>query len=427
MSGKPHRTWPQRLTIGFLFVGALAAFGTAGGLAAGQWVISDRQVVEIDNDLDGDVASAGRPDVVVPGATTPPATTATGQPVTTTTLPIAEPDAANFLLAGADNGDCAGLADPTVGERSITNARSDTIMVWRVNPDTNQLAVLSFPRDLYVELPNGRKGRINQAYERNDPSGLIDTLWTNFGVPVDHYIQIDFCAFRTLVDAVGGVTVPFETPARDRSVAFEVPAGCVNLDGHQALAYVRSRHYQWQDADGDWNTDGTSDFGRIARQQDFLRRVLAKVISDQLYQPDTISALLETNRDYLVTDDNLTPRTIIEFANVLRGIDPAAIATYRIASQGRNVGGAAMQEPLLDSENMQAILQVFRGQATLASAPDQTFGTTVPATAPTTTPATTEVTGTTEPAGDGPPTTPLPTVVVSVAPEGVSPDPTATC
>lgn len=418
MARNPRRTWPQRLTIALLIVTSLGALGTAGGLAAGQWVLSDRQIVEFDPTPQGAGPGDQRPGVVIPGATTPPPVSAI-EGATTTTLPIAEPNAANFLLAGADNGDCAGLQDPTVGERDPVNARSDTLMVWRVNPDTNQLAVLSFPRDLYVELPNGRHGRINQAYERNDPSGLRETLWTNFGVPVDHYIQIDFCAFRTLVDAVGGVEVPFEHPARDSSVAFEVPAGCVNLDGHQALAYVRSRHYQWQDADGDWNSDGTSDFGRIARQQDFLRRVLAKVISDELYRPDTISALLETNRDYLVTDDALTPGKIIEFANVLRSINPAEIATYRIASRSRNVGGAAMQEPLIEGDNMQAILRVFRGQATLGSAPDQVLDTTVPSgfAAP---PATTTPV-------DAPPTTPLPTVVVPVEPEGVSPDPAATC
>lgn len=417
MARTARRTWPQRLTIVFLFLGALAAFGTAGGLAAGQWVLSDRVVVELP-ERSGDLAAGTeQPNVVTPGATTAPPVSQSGEPTTTTTLPLAEPDAANFLLTGADNGDCAGLDDPTVGPRDANNARSDTIMVWRVNPDTDQLAVLSFPRDLYVELPDGGKGRINGAYERDDPSDLIATLWINFQIPIDHYVQIDFCAFRTLVDAVGGVEVPFEHPARDSRVAFQVDKGCQLLDGNAALAYVRSRYYQWQDDEGTWHTDGTSDFGRIARQQDFLRRVLAEVISGELYRPDTIGALLETNRAYLVTDDQLTPRKIMEFANVLRAINPADITTYRIESKGRNVGGAAMQEPLLSGDNMQAILAVFRGQATLASAPEQTFGTTVPEGQSGFAPA---------PAATTPPTT-VPTVVAEQNPSGVSPDPTATC
>lgn len=423
-TGKPRRTWPQRLTIAMLGLGALAAFGTAGGLAAGQWIISDRQIVVIQQPLD--LGASTDPVVIVPGATAPPAAP-TGDEAgttTTTTLPIAEPNAANFLLTGADNGDCASSTDPTVGARDST--RSDTIMVWRVNPDTDQVAVLSFPRDLYVEIPGRRDSRINAAYRPDEPQLLIDTIWQNFGIPIDHYIQVDFCAFRTLVNAVGGVAVPFEDPARDPASGLNVPeAGCVTLNGDMALAYVRSRKYQWQDDNGDWHTDGTSDFGRISRQQDFLRRMLAKVISDELYRPDTIGALIETNREYLVTDEELTPGRIIEFANALRHVDPAAIASYRIASRGINVGGAAMQEPLLGGDNMQAILAVFRGHATLAGAPDQVFATTVPESAATTSP-TTNSPATTAP---GPATTsaPLPTVVAENNTEGVAPDPLATC
>lgn len=415
-----RRTWPQRLTIAMLVAGALAAFGTAGGLAVGQWVVSSRQLIEIARPSESGNDASYEPVVVVPGATTPPSVADT---TTTTTLPIAEPNAANFLLTGADNGDCAGSNDPTVGDRG-SSTRTDTIMVWRVNPDTNQVAVLSFPRDLYVDIPGGRPGRINSAYRENDPQRLIDTIWQNFGVPVDHYIQVDFCAFRTLVNAVGGVEVPFAHPARDTRSGLDIPqAGCVTLDGNMALAYVRSRYYQYQDENGTWRTDGTSDFGRIARQQDFIRRVLGKVISDELYKPDTVQALFEANREYVVVDSNLTPGTMIEFANVLRRINPATIGTYRIASRGRNVNGAAMQEPLLNSENMQAILAVFRGHATLASAPEQTFDTTVPEQAP----ASTAPTGSTPASAPGTTSAPLPTVAPESNVEGIAPDPLAIC
>ena len=107
--------------------------------------------------------------------------------------------------------------------------------------------------DLYVEFPSGRKNRINAAFKRDDPAELQEVLNLNFGVQVDHYIQIDFCAFRRLVNAVGGVEVPFQFPARDQPVGGNPPlflveqTGCVNLDGETALAYVRSRHYQYED------------------------------------------------------------------------------------------------------------------------------------------------------------------------------------
>lgn len=427
MANKMRRTWSQRLTISFVTLSAIACLGAAGALAAGQWVVSNRQIVEIAAPGEADAREFSTPVVIEPGATT--STTLPGQTTTSTArAELAEPDAANFLITGADNGDCVDADDPTVGNRGAS-ARSDTIMVWRVNPKTNQLAVLSFPRDLYVKIPGNGSQRINAAYRRDEPQLLIDTIYQNFGVPIDHYIQVDFCAFRELVAAVGGIEIPFEFPARDSATRLNIPeAGCQLLDADMALNYVRSRKYQYEDppGSGNWRTDGTSDFGRIARQQDFIRRVIAKVIDDGLYRPEVVSGLLRTNSDYVVIDDELTLEKTIEFANTLRLMNPAEIATYRIESRGKNVGGAAVQEPLLNGDNMKAILAVFRGEATLAAIPDQVFETTTTnASAPSTTVrATGESTITS--VSDGSVAT-QPTVVATENVGGISPDPTATC
>jgi LCP family protein required for cell wall assembly len=427
---KMRRTWSQRLTIVFVTLSAIACLTAAGALAAGQWVVSNRQIVELAELESADPRTIVNPVVIEPGATT--TTTLPGQTTTSTTVAeLAEPDAANFLIVGADNGDCVDIDDPTVGNRG-SSARSDTIMVWRINPKTNQLAVLSFPRDLYVRVPGKGNTRINNAYVRDDPTLMRQTIFDNFGVPIDHFIQVDFCAFRELVGAVGGVEVPFEFPARDSATLLNIPeAGCQLLDANMALSYVRSRKYQYEDpaGSGNWKTDGTSDFGRIARQQDFIRRVIAKVIAEGLYKPDVVSGLIKTNSDYIVVDSELTLEKTIEFANTLRLMNPAEIATYRIDSRGKNVGGAAVQEPLLNSDNMQAILAVFRGEATLAAIPDQVFDTTTTdAGAAPTTVGTTDGTadGTTTTISDEPVAT-QPTVVATENVGGVSPDPTATC
>lgn len=373
---KLRRTWPQRLTFVFVLLTALACFGTAAGLATGHWVISQRQLVELTGSDADPNAAAQQPQIVYPGATT---TMPSGDPsAPTTTIELAEPDAANFLVVGADNGDCEGASTETVGDRSDLGERSDTIMIWRANPENDQLAVLSFPRDLYVDISGGSKARINSAYRRNDPSRLIDTILLNFGVPVDHYVQVDFCAFKELVGAVGGVEVPFEFPARDAASGLDIPeAGCVNLDATMALSYVRSRKYQYEDppGSGQWRTDGTSDFGRISRQQDFLRRVVSKVINEGLYSPSVLTALIETNREYVVTDAGLTLQRMLEFANTLRRLDPSEITTYRIESTSeRTSDGSQVERPRIRNSNMQAILAVFRGEALLADAPEQVFG-----------------------------------------------------
>jgi LCP family protein required for cell wall assembly len=432
-----RRSWSQRLTVVFAVVAALACFSAAGAIAAGQWVLSQRNLVTL-----SDTATERKDDaggvVVADGTTDAPAVT--DPAASTTSMVLAEPEAANFLVVGADNNDCAD--NPITEDRTDLGERSDTIMVWRANPDTNQLAVLSFPRDLYVEYPGGRQRRINEAFQRDDPSRLQEVIAYNFGIEIDHYVQIDFCAFRQIVDAVGGVEIPFEYPARD-TPRDGVPlflierTGCVNLDGDTALAYVRSRHYQYEvpAGSGNWKSDPTSDFGRISRQQDFLRRMLGKVIDEGLYSPDVASALITTNRDYLTTDANLTLRRMLEFASALRNFDADSVATYRIESESANRYGASVEIPRVNNDNMRAILAIFRGEATLASAPDQTLGGTTATTQPTGTTTTTSTTttapstavpaepGSTVPGAE----TTLPTVAPTENTLGVVPDRNVTC
>ena len=152
-------------------------------------------------------------------------------------------------------------------------------MVIRLDPATKRSAVLSFPRDLWVKIPGHGTQRINGAYRRDDPQLLIDTIQDEFDVQIDHFIQIDFCAFQRIVSAIGGVSVPLGYPCAMHSTGLNVlEAGCHTFDGVEALKYVRSRHFEYQDAAGAWHEDPSSDLGRIARQQDFLRRTLTAAL-----------------------------------------------------------------------------------------------------------------------------------------------------
>ena len=129
-------------------------------------------------------------------------------------------------------------------------------------------------------------------------------------------------------------------------------------------------------AETGWVTDSTSDLGRISRQQDFMRRTITQILDTGAFNPDVAGALMETMSEYVVTDPGLTPRKMLELAGVLSQIDPTAIATYQIETSGTTIQGNSVLEPMLDGANMQAILAVFRGWATLADAPDQVFDTT---------------------------------------------------
>jgi LCP family protein required for cell wall assembly len=420
---KIPRTWPQRLTILAVFAMAFGSFGAAGALYAGQRVIEDRNIAPaiVDPSQATLPARPADPDVEVAEPEAPPET-----------FPPAEPGAKNFLITGADNNSCIDPDSPyapAFGDRTNLGERSDTIMMWRVNPSTSQVAVLSFPRDLFVEIAGTtRTGRINEAYERDNAQRLIDTIYQNFGINTDHFVQVDFCAFRTLVNAVGGVAVPFATPVRDPNTGLNVPeAGCFTFDGDHALAYTRSRKLQYLDPSGEWRQDPTSDLGRISRQQDFLRRTVSSLLAKGAYNPDVAGGLIETLSEYIVADPGLTPRRMLEFAGVLSGVDPTAITTYQINADPRTIQGNAVLVPAIGGENMQAVLAVFRGEAALGDAPVQVLGTTPdPNTPPVEEPSTTDAGAGTSVPGAAPTDT-LPSVQPDENQFGVVPDKTVSC
>lgn len=293
-------------------------------------------------------------------------------------FPRADPKAMNFLITGADNNACVAPDSPfagAFGDRSSAGQRSDTIMIMRVDPSSSQAAVLSFPRDLWVHIHGSdSENRINSAYTRNNPANLIRTIYDNFGIGIDHFVQLDFCAFQTLVNAVGGVTLPFEFPTRDLHTGLNVAvAGCFKLSGDHALAYVRSRHYEYLDPKtGKWTEDGYADLGRISRQQDFLRRLVAKALSTGVYTPTVARGLIHTAQQYVVTDPDLTLQKMLEFAGVVKGLDQNNLRSYQIEVKRETRSGSDVLIPKLTGNNMQAVLSVFRGRAPLIEAPKQT-------------------------------------------------------
>lgn len=395
-----RRSWPQRL---LLVVNCLLVVACLAGAAA---LVVARNVSN----------SIGRVELAAPSDRTlaPTPTTAPVSPTTggddigastvapegtgpVETYPTVDLAAQNFLITGADNNACVDPNSPyasAFGDRTEMGERSDTIMLMRVDPGSGRAAVLSFPRDLWVQIAGRQnKNRINTAYVKDDPQRLIDTLYQNFGLGVDHFIQVDFCAFKNIVDAVGGVAVPFEYPARDTHSGLDVPtAGCFTFTGDHALAYVRSRYYQYY-KDGKWQKDGLSDLGRISRQQDFIRRALAAALDKGITNPSVARGLIETAQQNVVVDSELSIDKMLEFAGVLRNLDPGSINSYQIEAEGANVSGQSVLIPRIKGDNMRAILAIFRGEAPLAGAPEQVFETTTTTSTSTTT--TTPVTTTT--------------------------------
>ena len=282
--------------------------------------------------------------------------------------------AKNFLLTGSDNGSCVDPNSPyagAFGDRTGFGERSDTIMIIRVDPTDNRAAFLSFPRDLWVKIAGStRTNRINTAFDRKNPNKLVDTIYQNFGISIDHYVNIDFCAFKEIVNAVGGVSIPFLYETRDKKTGLYVPApSCFEFSGDHALAYVRSRSgYSYFDpAKNDWIKDGTGDLGRISRQQDFIRRAMQRALDKGSSSPTVANKLLNAALKNVITDDQLTPISMLQLAQAMRDLNTSKIPTYTIAASGEMIGDQAVLVPRIQNDTMREILALFQGKASLAT------------------------------------------------------------
>ncbi|MGA0034880.1 MAG: LCP family protein [Ilumatobacteraceae bacterium] len=366
------RTWPQRLTVVAAALVSFICLLTAIGLIGGRLVLGQRQLVVIEPIEKSSVAASAGPST---RSNDTSGEELSVEEVIEVTVGDIEPGARNFLLVGTDNNACIDPDSkyaPYLLGRADFGERADVIQMWRVNTDTGAIAALSFPRDLYVRLDGGRRGRINSAFDAEDPNRLISTIRSNFGIDTDHYVQIDFCAFKNLVDSVDGVGIPFSSPVRDRGTGLEITsAGCSTLNGDDALAYVRSRKLEFERPAGsdNWVIDPSSDWGRIARQQDFIKRTLAKVVNSGLTSPSVAGALIETNADQVVTDSNLSVTTMLGFANILRSVDTSNARSYQIDAAGRIVGGQSVLIPTLQNSAMRSILDIFQGDSLIEGSP----------------------------------------------------------
>ena len=285
-------------------------------------------------------------------------------------VPPASGEPRNYLVVGTDSRAGLDEDDPANAvffddEGTITTdgpLRTDTIMILRVAPDTGEASLLSFPRDLWVDIA-GESGhnRINVAFTKGREV-LIDTIRENFDIPIHHYVEVDFVGFLELVQAIGGVPFYFETPVRDEHSGLSVPeAGCVVLEPRQSLSFARARYLEYRDADsGRWRTDPSGDLGRITRQQEFIRRAIGKAVSKGLSNPATLNSLVDVAVDNVGLDPTLTVRDILGLGRRFAEFDADTLKTYSLPTTPfRTSAGAAVLA--LEEREAEPTLNIFRG------------------------------------------------------------------
>jgi LCP family protein required for cell wall assembly len=236
-------------------------------------------------------------------------------------------------------------SDTRVGQNSadfgsstaVAGQRSDVVQLWRVTPSKKQVQVMSIPRDTVVSMIGsdvntfGQFNRINSAFDAGTDQ-LVKTITANFGIPINHVAEIDFSGFEDAVNSVGGTYLNFNYPAKDAysDLAITTP-GCQLLNGAQSLAVARSRHYEYYQ-DGEWHFDGTSDFGRIQRQDAFLRSLIAAVKSKET-NPIALAKFAGSLHKGLQIDDGFSANELIGLAETYHSFDGSELAAQTLPTE----------------------------------------------------------------------------------------------
>jgi LCP family protein required for cell wall assembly len=292
----------------------------------------------------------------------------------------------NYLIVGSDSrafvGDNA-AADQSFGNTSDTGPpKSDTLMV--LHADGAHTYAVSFPRDLWVDVPGIGKAKINSALN-NGPQNVVDTLQKNFGIDINHYVQVDFQSFSTIVDAIGGIRVWIPHPARDDHTNFNViGTGCWPLDGGQALAYVRSRapYYQYL-IDGKWvDADPIPDIGRIQRQQAFVKKLSRLAIDKVLNDPASAPDLADSVVPDLTVDRGFDRGALNELArSLMNAHDGEGITFDTLPWKGGSADGQSVL--FVDTDAAKPVLDRLKGLAPIpVSTSSPTASTAAPAVRP---------------------------------------------
>ncbi|MER5474090.1 LCP family protein [Streptomyces sp. NPDC002935] len=219
---------------------------------------------------------------------------------------------------------------------------TDTVMIVHISEDRERASIVSLPRDSYAETPahtdavTGRRHgphplKLNAAYAEGGPNLTVRTVENMTHVKIDHYLEVDFTSFMKTVDVLGGVRVCTAQPLKDRYTGLDLTAGSHLLGGGQALQYVRSRH-----------TDGSSDLGRMQRQQRFLAALVGQATSSGvLLNPmkfrDVTRAVLGSVR----ADKGFGTDELLDLGRAMRNFSPSSseFTTVPIGQMGYVVKG----------------------------------------------------------------------------------------
>jgi LCP family protein required for cell wall assembly len=248
-------------------------------------------------------------------------------PVPELTAPVASTGARHFLLVGSDARD--GLAAEDRDALSLGNfdgQRSDTIIYVAISEDREHVSLVSLPRDLLV-LDGDRPRKLTDTFA-GGPDQLVRVISENFGLPVNHYVQISLGGFLDVVRTLDGVTMCLPEALVDPKSGANFPAGCRDFDAAEALSVVRSRRGAY------------GDYERIARQQMFLRAVLDELVATRvLANPRRLLQLVDDVSSHVTTDETFAVAQMRGLADEMRQVVADGVPMTTVPAYPRRIDG----------------------------------------------------------------------------------------
>lgn len=230
-----------------------------------------------------------------------------------------------FLLIGStsrcvlNNQQTAAFGSCAAG---VTGVNSDVIMLLRADQQTHTVSILSIPRDFVLQ--NVRPGEFHKvdAALADGPSQLVAVIEQDFGIPINHFVELNFDSFQGIVNALGGVHMYFPDRVFDAESALNITTpGCHLLNGFQALAVVRARHMSYW-VHGVEYYDGSGDLGRIIRDHEFLRVLASEVSHRGLGNLATDNAIIGSLAPQLTVDSGLSVTDMINLVLAFHSVNP---------------------------------------------------------------------------------------------------------
>lgn len=236
----------------------------------------------------------------------------------------------NVLVLGSDSrANLTAEQQAEFGDTEVVpGRRADTIMLLHLDERREKAVLIHFPRDLRVLDPEGEAVKINSIYGLG-PDAMVKTVSDFVGMPIHHYIEVDFNGFNQIAETIGGVEVYFERAVKDRDSGLEQPKGCVTIQGDQALSFVRARKID-------------DDFGRIRRQQLFMKLMVDKIATPGVVlRPDRVISLVNTFSQAVRYDAELSLGDIKTIGLRLRKFNSGNLDMRVVPSAGARLNGVS--------------------------------------------------------------------------------------